>query len=161
MCAGMPSDAARRRAARLLCVALSLVALTAMAGCGGSTAPSAGPAAPAAAQAWTEPAHYAYTLLTTCGERNGLGLFRVWVRGGHVERAKALRRWSDLLPLGQMPTVGDIIQLAAAAQGGGADDVHVTRAPDGRPRWVSIDYLENAIDDEACYRVTDLIPLTG
>jgi Family of unknown function (DUF6174) len=155
----MLSEAARQRAARVLGLALSVAALAAVAGCDGSAASSAEPTPGAAAQAWTEPDHYAYTLLTTCGERGGLGLFRVWVRGGQVERAKPLRHWSDLLPLRQMPTVGDIIQLAAAAQGGGADDVHVTRAPDGRPRWVSIDYLRNAIDDEACYRVTDLMRL--
>ena len=82
------------------------------------------------------------------------------MRAGQVERAKPLSHGADLLPLGQMPTVGDIVRIAAAAQSGGADEVRVTRTPDGQPRWVSIDYMTNAIDDEACYRVTSLTPLS-
>jgi hypothetical protein len=148
----------RRAVHALVGLALGIAASAALAGCTGSAAPVAGPST---AQAWTEPASYAYTLLTTCGERSGLGLFRVWVRDGRVERAKPMRQWSDLLPLREMPTVGDIIQIAAAAERDGADEVRVTRASDGRPRWVSIDYTTNAIDDEACYRVTDLTRLGG
>jgi hypothetical protein len=96
MRARMLRDTGRSGAATVLGVALSAAALTAVTGCDGSAAPSTGPTPPISAQAWTEPDHYAYTLLTTCGERGGLGLFRVWVRDGQVERAKPLRHWSDL-----------------------------------------------------------------
>ena len=149
----------RRAAGAVLGLALAVAASAAVSGCGGQ--PEEPATGLSTAQSWTEPTHYAYTLLTTCGERGGLGLFRVWVRDGRVERAKPMRQWSDLLPLREMPSVGDIIQIAAAAQRDGADEVRVTRASDGRPRWVSIDYMTNAIDDEACYRVTDLTPLSG
>jgi hypothetical protein len=136
--------------------------LAALAGCGGSepTGPDLSAGRQTASTSWSEPDHYAYTLLSTCGERGGLGAFRVWVRAGQVERAKPLSQGADLLPLRQMPTVGDIVRIAAAAQSGGADEVRVTRTPDGQPRWVSIDYMTNAIDDEACYRVTSLTPLS-
>jgi hypothetical protein len=127
-----------------------------LAGCAESSNPLAGAAA---AQSWTEPQHYAYTLRSACGERGGLGLFRLWVRDGDVERAQPLTAYSDLGPLSEMPTVGDLIRLAAEAQAGGADDVRVARAPDGQPRSVTVDYLENAMDDEACYRVSRLAVL--
>ena len=148
----------QRRTAGWIVASLGLAALTA---CGGSesTGSDDGIGGQPASTSWSEPDHYAYTLLSTCGERGGLGAFRLWVRAGHVERAKPLSQAADRLPLRQMPTVGDIVRIAAAAQGGGADQVRVTRAPDGQPRWVSIDYMTNAIDDEACYRVTSLRPL--
>jgi hypothetical protein len=108
---------------------------------------------------WTEPDHYAYTLSSSCGERGGLGTFRLWVRDGRVEHAKPLVRGSDLLPLGEMPTIGDVIRVAGEAQAGGADDVRFVRARDGQPRLVSIDYLRDAMDDELCYRVSRLTVL--
>jgi hypothetical protein len=146
--------------AALLAVALALPAL---AGCDGPDATRSEPAGQGAGAHtdWSEPGHYAYTLLSTCGERGGLGLFRLWVRNGRVERAKPLREGSDVMPLRQMPTIGDIVGIAAQAQNDGADQVRVTRAADGRPRWVSIDYMTNAIDDEACFRVSDLLVLTS
>ena len=149
----------QRRTACWVVVGLGLAVL---AGCAASepTAPGLGSRQHTANTSWSEPDHYAYTLLSTCGERGGLGTFRLWVRAGQVERAKPLNHGADLLPLRQMPTVGDIVRIAAAAQSGGADEVRVTRTPDGQPRWVSIDYMTNAIDDEACYRVTSLTPLS-
>jgi hypothetical protein len=153
----------RTTAARRVALLAALVA-TAVAGCGdvGATRPQASePSDGGGATAWSEPDDYAYTLLTTCGERAGLGLFRLWVHDGHVERAKPLRRWSDLLPLNEMPSIGDIVRIVADADRRGADQVRVTRAPDGRPRWVSIDYMSNAMDDEACFRVTDVTILSG
>ena len=148
----------RSWSAALLVMSLGVAPL---AGCGADTQnrhTSSGFAV-GAQTAWTEPDHYAYTLLSTCGERNGLGVFRLWVHDGRVERAKALREWSDLSPLREMPTIGDLVRFAAEAQDDGADEVRVTRAPDGRPRWVSVDYMTNAIDDEVCYRVSDLTDL--
>jgi hypothetical protein len=148
---------------RLPAVAVAAVSAAlsgaALAGCDDS--PSRPGSAASITAAWTEPDHYAYTLLSSCGERGGLGLFRVWVRDGAVARAEPLRQGSDLLPLSDMPTIGDLLRSAAEAQGDGADKVLVTRAPDGRPRRVSIDYLAKAIDDEACYRITGLRRLTS
>jgi hypothetical protein len=66
---------------------------------------------------------------------------------------------ADLLPLAQMPTIGDVVRVAAEAQSGGADEVRFVRARDGQPRLVSIDYLANAIDDELCFRVSDVTVL--
>jgi Family of unknown function (DUF6174) len=134
------------------------LAATAVAGCGGGSAASEPRLGghEAASTSWTEPGDYSYTLSSSCGERAGLGAFRLWVHDGRVERAKPLSEGADLLPLSQLPTIGDIIRTAGEAQAGGADDVRFVRAPDGRPRLVSIDYLENAVDDELCYRVSRL-----
>ena len=140
---------------------VAVLGMAALAGCGGGVDATEPEPRAIGQSAWSEPDHYAYTLLTTCGERGGLGLFRLWVRDGSVERARPLRRWSDLRPLREMPTIGDIVRIVAEADRRGADRVRVTRAPDGRPRWVSIDYLANAIDDEQCYRVTDVARLPG
>jgi len=139
--------------------AIAALALGSLHGCAtgaGEEDPGLMPATEGSSSGWVEPDRYAYTLLTTCGERSGLGRFRLSIESGRVVAAERLQRYSDLLPLRQMPSIGDIVAIADQAESDGADEVTVRYAPDGTPRLVSIDYVSEAIDDEACYRISDV-----
>ena len=55
-----------------------------------------------------------------------------------------------------VPSLEDLLDEAERARSDGADIVEVVSDPkDGHPTSVKIDYDEKAIDDEACYTVTD------
>lgn len=113
---------------------------------------------------WREPASYTYTLTSSEGERSLLGTFEVTVRDGKVTRAvgadedsRRVAREAD----GRMPTIGDLLAEADAARGEDADRVDVDHAADGRPTRISLDWDEDAIDDEAVYEIRDYRPSDG
>jgi hypothetical protein len=55
-----------------------------------------------------------------------------------------------------VPTLARILGEAEAARAANADRVEITLdAVDGHPTEILIDYRVKAIDDEACYRITD------
>jgi uncharacterized protein DUF6174 len=117
-------------------------------------------AASAAANAWTEPAAYTFTLTSSCGERALIGTFRVTVEA-HVTVAfvgvDAAGKGYQSDPR-TVPTIGEILREADDAKVRNASRVEVTRDPlDGRPVEVTIDRLANAIDDESCYRIGDYV----
>ncbi|MFC7303537.1 DUF6174 domain-containing protein [Streptomyces monticola] len=107
---------------------------------------------------WREPAAYRYTVESSAGERSGLGTYTVTVRGhkvvaavGHDEPGRQFVR-----DLGEVPTIGDLLdELEAARSEHHADRAEARYAADGHPVRISLDYEEDAIDDEAEYRITD------
>ena len=62
---------------------------------------------------------------------------------------------------GQVPTIADLLAEAEAARDEHADRVDVDHAGDGRPTHISLDWDENAIDDEAVYHLGDYRPAGG
>ncbi|MGV9454506.1 DUF6174 domain-containing protein [Streptomyces sp. NPDC003635] len=110
---------------------------------------------------WEEPAAYTYTLESTEGERALIGKFKVTVRGGEVAEAVGLddsaRRLVAQSP-DQVPTIGDVLAELDQARKEKAHRAEAEHAADGHPERISIDWLENAIDDEASYVITDYRP---
>ncbi|MEU9735072.1 DUF6174 domain-containing protein [Streptomyces sp. NPDC048002] len=146
----------RARAAALLASAL----LMTTAGCDDDgDAPSA-----TIDRAWQEPAAYTYTLESSGGERSLIGTFRVTVRDGVVAEAEGLddsaRRLVDRSP-DQVPTIGDLLDEVERAREENADQAEVAHAADGHPERITLDWMENAIDDEALYVISDYTPGAG
>ncbi|WP_049574312.1 DUF6174 domain-containing protein [Streptomyces sp. SBT349] len=132
--------------------------LLSLAGCGSEDA------AEAAEPSWREPDGYRYTLESSCGERSLLGRFAIEVAGGRVVDATAEDETAGLF-LGHgddarlPPTIGELLDEAEAAREDGADVVTVTYPEEGNadgepPSEISIDYREEALDDEACYEIS-------
>jgi hypothetical protein len=96
--------------------------------------------------AW--PMAYSFDLESSCGERSLIGDFRVWVEDEEVTRVRPEtdRRY--------VPTLSDLEHLVADA--GPDAEVEVERGTEGWITWLSIDHLPDAIDDEECYRVTNV-----
>lgn len=110
---------------------------------------------------WEEPAEYAYTLESTQGERALIGKFRVTVRDGAVTKTVGLddsaRRLVAQSP-DQVPTIGALLEELNQARKENADKAEAEYAADGHPERITIDWLENAIDDEALYVISDYRP---
>jgi len=113
------------------------------------------------------PARYAVTVTSSCGERNYLGSYRVTVQDGRVVRVRHANRspssvpQSSVPPLEAAPGLEGMQEIARQASADGADSVDLTYAPSGRLTGVSIDYLQDAIDDELCYQTSDFRPQVG
>lgn len=109
------------------------------------------------APAWTDPPAYRYTLTSSEGERALIGTFEVTVRDGKVVKATGLddsaRRVVDH-DLSLVPTIAELLRQAEAARRDGADAVDVEHARNGRPTALSIDWDEDAIDDEEAYTLS-------
>jgi hypothetical protein len=121
--------------------------------CGEDSTTAKGSAPP-----WREPAAYRYTLESSEGERSLIGAFDVTVRNGKVVKAVGIdesgRRVVDRRAA-EVPTIAALLEHAEAAREEGADVVDVEYAKDGRPTRISIDWEENAIDDEEAYALGD------
>jgi hypothetical protein len=110
---------------------------------------------------WLEPANYSFTVESSCGERALIGTFRVTVHDhktvAFLGLDEAGRRYQG--DAGSLPTLRGLLEEAGDAAAHEADSVKVETDPaDGHPVNVAIDYLANAIDDEACYLITDYLP---
>ncbi|GAA4040794.1 DUF6174 domain-containing protein [Streptomyces shaanxiensis] len=107
---------------------------------------------------WQEPASYTYTLRSTEGERTLLGTFRITVRDGAVVEAVGLddsgRRVVEDVP-DAVPTIGELLDELEQARRDDADQTEAEYAADGSPVRISLDWEENAIDDEALYAISD------
>lgn len=128
--------------------------------------PSAGPTGSAQASgsappmAWTEPAAYVFTFVSSCGERNLIGEFDVVVEDGIAigyqpadERAASFSGGIE-----DIPTLGLLWARAMeASQDADAILTLETDATDGHPTLIDIDWRPNAIDDEECYRITSYL----
>ncbi|KMS67077.1 lipoprotein [Streptomyces viridochromogenes] len=108
---------------------------------------------------WKEPASYTYTLRSSEGERALIGTFRITVRNGSVAKATGLddsgRSVVADLP-DAVPTIGQLLAELDQARRDDADTAEAEYAPDGHPVRISLDWEENAIDDEARYVITSL-----
>lgn len=117
-----------------------------------------GPAPTGTAAAATSPAlptSYDFTLTSSCGERPLIGDYRVSVRDDRVTRATSLDPDYPEPTLTDVPTLRDLVDMAGAARPDAVVEYVVDDA--GVPRSLSLDPMPNAIDDEECYEVTDLV----
>ncbi|BCB87340.1 hypothetical protein Psuf_046530 [Phytohabitans suffuscus] len=132
---------------------MGLVAAMTLAACG-ETSRTVG-----ADPAWEEPSHYSYVLRSSCGERPLLGRFRITVENGQVTKAEGVsdadKRSLESTEL-RPPTLGQFLDELAEARRNGADQAELTTDPtDGHPTKFTIDPIERALDDEACYAITE------
>ncbi|MFE7275879.1 DUF6174 domain-containing protein [Streptomyces sp. NPDC057623] len=92
------------------------------------------------------------------------GTFRITVRDGTVAEATGLddsgRRVVADLP-DAVPTIGELLAELEQARREDADTAEAEYAPDGHPVRISLDWEENAIDDEARYVITAYEPADG
>jgi len=155
---------------RRLAVLATPLVLLAAAGCSAAEVSGAGSLASSASDvssspmtlaeaksAWDlwGPASYRLTLVSACGERGGLGTYKVTVTPDKTT-AEGTTRWS-VGP--DVQTVPDLFTFIEEATDGGADVVDVTYNSElGYPEKIKVDYMVNAIDDEACYTVKDFRP---
>lgn len=121
------------------------------------------------AVAWEPPDDYAFVLRSRCGERADLGRYEIVVQDGAVTDVHAPhweRLGHDLASIGfesgyigEAPTLLELVDEAEAAEAAGAEVVELTvDAVDGRPMRLDIDWDEGAVDDEACFIVSDYEP---
>lgn len=108
---------------------------------------------------WQEPPSYAYTLTSTTQVL--AGTFRVKVRDGKVTEAVGVdedsrRQVRELL--GEVPTIGELLKRLAKARGDGAHTAKAEYATDGHPLRITLDWDQNAIDDEALYVISSYKP---
>jgi len=144
--------------ARPLLALLASAALT-LTGCAvanGGTTPRGG------AEIWLEPDSYAFTLESACGERDLIGTFRLTVVDGMVTAAEGRdepgRRLLAQRKPHLMPTLTGLLNEARQAQRDGADVVETQVDPaDGYPTKITIDHDRAALDDEACYTISDFV----
>lgn len=131
--------------------------LCAVAACAAEAAPSARPAPSQERGSWREPASYTYTLQSSEGERALIGTFRITVRDGTVAGAVGLddsgRRVVEDLP-GAVPTIGELLGELEQARRDDADRAEALYAADGHPVRISVDWEENAVDDETLYVIS-------
>lgn len=125
-------------------------------------AASAHSPSPAAAAGWVEPAAYAFTLDSRCGERDFIGRFAVDVKNGVVVAVEGLdergQTATSVVQPADVPSLADLVALAAKARRDGADQVRVVTDPaDGHPVSVEMDWIAAAIDEEECYTVSDFV----
>ncbi|MET9830335.1 DUF6174 domain-containing protein [Streptomyces sp. NPDC006385] len=110
---------------------------------------------------WREPGSYSYTLLSSGGERTLLGTFRITVRDGAVVEAVGLddsgRGVAERVP-DAVPTIGELLDELDQALRDDADEAEAEYAADGHPVRISLDWEENAIDDEALYVISAYEP---
>ncbi|MEJ3745930.1 DUF6174 domain-containing protein [Actinomycetes bacterium KLBMP 9797] len=114
---------------------------------------------PPPASGWQEPENYTYVLQSSCGERPLLGRFRITVDGGEVTAAEGLSE-ADRRSLASTelrpPTLAQLLDELAEARRTGADVAELTTDPaDGHPAKIMIDPVERALDDEACYTISE------
>ncbi|MFI2431609.1 DUF6174 domain-containing protein [Streptomyces sp. NPDC018693] len=143
-----------RARARNRATAAALVAVTAWttAACDDAgTAPASKPV-----RTWQEPASYVYTL--DVREQVLWGRFRVTVRDGKVAEASGLdadsRRALQESPARPVPTIGELLDRLDRARADDADTAKADYTADGLPRRITLDWDENAIDDEAEYVIS-------
>ncbi|WP_327728682.1 DUF6174 domain-containing protein [Streptomyces sp. NBC_00487] len=148
----MPTTTAARVRRRALLTTLAGTLAWGASACGEEST-----AAKGSAPAWKEPAAYSYALKSSEGERSLIGTFDVTVWDGKVVKAVGIdesgRRVVDQRTT-EVPTIAALLEQAEAAREEGADVVEVEYAKDGRPTGISIDWEENAIDDEEAYTLS-------
>ena len=142
-----------------LLIAAALVTL--LAGCTSSSepTPAATSAAPASAPAWAEPANYTFVADRRCGDGESLGRYRVLVTGGTVSSTERIDgRSAEGEEEIQVPTLGELLELASTAVEDGADATTVFDPADGHPVEVSINRAEEATGGADCFRISEYAP---
>ncbi|WP_241153653.1 DUF6174 domain-containing protein [Nocardioides pantholopis] len=102
---------------------------------------------------------YAFTLTSSCGECGLIGDYRVTVRDGQVSDVDSLNEDYPYEPrLAEVPTLQDLVSMAESARPDQLVKYVVNET--GVPASLSLDPVPNGIDDEECYEVVNLLPLT-
>jgi len=60
-----------------------------------------------------------------------------------------------------VPTIGELLDELEQARRDNADTAEAEYAPDGHPERISLDWDENAVDDEALYVISAYAPTGG
>jgi Family of unknown function (DUF6174) len=148
------------------------VGLGLLVGCGdGGAGPGSGSGSPGvtskladAHDRWEQAgvADYSYVLHADCGERTLIGRFRIAVQDDTVTAADGLDQSGRLLVrelgLDSVPTIDDLWDELLQAEADGADEANGDFDEAlGYPTSITIDWERNAIDDEACYEISEFI----
>ena len=142
----------------LIAAAALVVLLT---GCTAADEPAPAPAsaAPASAPAWTEPANYTFVADRRCSGGESLGRYRVTVTGGTVTGSERIDgRTAEGEEEIQVPTLGELLDLASTAVADGADATTAFDPADGHPVEVSINRAEEATGGADCFRISEYAP---
>jgi hypothetical protein len=140
----------------LLAAAAALVVL--VAGCTSTDGPplATTSAAPASPPAWTEPANYTFVADRRCGDGASLGRYRVLVTGGTVARAERIDgRTATGEEEIQVPTLGEMLELANTAVEDGADATTAFDPADGHPVEVTVNRAGEAAGVAECFRISE------
>ena len=103
---------------------------------------------------------YAFTLTSSCGERNLVGDFDVEVAGGEVVAVAASLAHLEMTPESYVESGGRTIDGFLDLVDERHDDVTDVAFDDvlGYPTSLTLDPMPRAIDDEECYAITDVHP---
>lgn len=137
---------------------ISAGALLMLAGCGGDGGGST--SREPATSGWNEPGHYGYTLRSSCGERLLHGTMRLTVKDGKVVEADGLDEIGtntlEAAKFEHLPSLKDLVVEYESTVRRGADKAVIEFDPgDGHPTRIDLDPERNAVDDEACYWISD------
>ncbi|UKJ62464.1 hypothetical protein H1Q78_11780 [Cellulosimicrobium cellulans] len=106
---------------------------------------------------------YAFTLTSSCGERNLVGDFDVEVAGGEVVAVSASLEHLEMTPESYVESGGRTIDGFLDLVDERHDVVTDVAFDDdlGYPTSLTLDPMPRAIDDEECYAITDVHPARG
>ncbi len=136
----------------------AVLLVTVLAGCTSSPEPrpTATPPASASAPAWAEPVNYTFVVDRRCGDGPSLGRYRVLVTGGTVSSTERIDgRTAEGEEEIQVPTLGELLDLASTAVEDGADATTAFDPADGHPVEVSINRAEEATGGADCFRISE------
>jgi hypothetical protein len=138
---------------KLRTAAAALVLLLA-AGCTSTPPPSEVPT-PGSPPAWTEPAAYSFVADRRCGDAPSQGRYRITVRDGQVASTERIDgRTATGEEEIQVPTLGELKDLATTATEDGAEATVSLDPADGHPTEVRI---KRDIEEE-CFVVSEYAP---
>ena len=106
---------------------------------------------------------YAFTLTSSCGERNLVGDFDVEVAADEVVAVSASLAHLEMTPESYVESGGRTIAGFLDLVDERHDDVTDVAFDDalGYPSSLTLDPVPRAIDDEECYAITDVHPARG
>jgi hypothetical protein len=139
---------------------LGVFAVLVLAGCGSSAPQSSDPPVSTSATttttvapnaAWASPAHYRFDYRPGCFCPSLPT--RVEVRDGKVVKATLLEEVSGVPGETDSPTIDELLADVRRAEKEATGEVKVDYDANGVPIEASIDWIENAIDDEMTWRI--------
>lgn len=102
---------------------------------------------------WQAPRAYSFTVQSSCGEQAFIGEYAVTVVENEVVAVEPLRQSWAAVTLGSVPSIADMLDLAREADSEGEASVWIDAK--GTPRWLKLDPVPNAMDDEKCFLITE------
>ncbi|HET6533085.1 MAG TPA: DUF6174 domain-containing protein [Actinoplanes sp.] len=121
------------------------------AGCTSTPTPQVNVPTPGSPPAWTEPAAYRFVADRTCGTGPSQGRYRVTVRDGQVTGTERIDgRTATGEEEIQVPTLGELKEMATTATEDGAEATVSVDPADGHPTEVRIKR-----DTEECFVISE------